>query len=73
MEQINVQYYNLPCTIASFVRENEDLSYTVVLNSRQTREQNIEAYAHEVRHITGHDLESEDNVDIIEQDAHKED
>lgn len=66
---INVAYVNLPSRVKSFVTENDDMSYTVILNSRASREQNIQSYVHELRHICGGDYRQFD-ADKIEYCAH---
>lgn len=68
---INVQYLDMPCRIHGMVRENEDGSYTVILNSRDSRERNLKAYQHEIEHLRRGDL-SADNVQQIEAKAHAE-
>lgn len=67
---INVQYLDLPCTIHGLVRENVDDSYTIILNSRDTRERNLQTYIHELNHLLHGDLEKID-VQAVEAEAHK--
>lgn len=69
MDEINTLYANLPTTIPAYVVENNDMSYTIVLNSRLSHEKNILSYWHEIRHIQEHDFEKED-VQEIEAEAH---
>lgn len=38
MNEINTLYANLPTTIPAYVVENNDMSYTIVLNSRLSHE-----------------------------------
>ena len=68
---INVQYFDLPCTVHGLIRENEDDSYTIILNSRDTRERNLKAYQHEIEHLRHGDLDA-DNVQKIESRTHAE-
>lgn len=68
---INVQYLDMPCRIHGMVRENEDGSYTVILNSRDSRERNLKAYQHEIEHLRRGDLSAGD-VQSIESRAHTE-
>lgn len=70
MENIHVRYYNLPCSIRSFVVSNSDMTYTIVLNARMAHEIQIRAYEHEVNHILNGDYEKKCDVNIMELNAH---
>lgn len=72
MENIYTRFENMPTTIGAFVVENGDMSYTIVLNSRMTRERNLISYKHELKHIGNKDFEKYD-VGEIETRAHEED
>lgn len=50
---------------------NSDGSVTVFLNSRDSREQQVKAYRHEIDHIVKKDFEKSD-VQDIEYEAHME-
>ena len=69
MNEINTLYANLPTTIPAYVVENNDMSYTIVLNSRLSHEKNLLSYWHEIRHIQEQDFEKED-IQKIESEAH---
>lgn len=47
---------DLPTTIYSFVRQNRDGSYTIVLNARLSAEDRLRHYRHELDHIGNCDL-----------------
>lgn len=51
------------------VTVNEDGSYTIFINARLNREQQIKSYYHAMKHITGEDFEKA-NVQEIEALAH---
>lgn len=68
---INVVYIDLPCTINSFTVSNADMSYTIVLNSKKSHQQNLQAYLHEYRHILDGDFEKKCSADMIEIMAHQ--
>lgn len=70
MNDINVLYANMPPTIRSYVVSNADMSYTIVLNGRLTREQNLISYKHELEHISNGDYDKKCSIDIIEINAH---
>lgn len=62
----------MPARIKSFVRENPDGSYTIVLNDIYSYEDRLKRYAHEVAHIMHGDLnESDQSADEIESKAHR--
>lgn len=67
---IIVRYSDLPCRIRSFVRENPDDSYTVVINSRIGSQEQQKAFAHELKHIIDEDLSAVTPADEIEAKAH---
>ncbi len=63
---ISVQYLQLPSRIKGQVRKNEDDSYTIILNSRLSYEQNVKTFEHEIAHIKNDDFSKLD-VDEIER------
>lgn len=67
---INIQYLDMPCRIHGMIRENEDGSYTVILNSRDSRERNLQTYIHELNHLQHRDFEKSD-AQAVETDAHE--
>lgn len=66
---INTQLINMDVLIAERIIKNNDDSYTVLLNSRLSRERLMEAYNHAIQHIHEDDFEKE-TADKIEFDAH---
>lgn len=70
LEDIFVRYIALPATVKSYVVANADQSYTIILNSKLSYEQNMLSYAHEVDHIHNGDYDKKCSVDIIEIHAH---
>lgn len=70
MDNISTILQELPHTIKSYVVSNSDLSYTVVLNSRLSHEQNMISYAHEIAHIKNGDYDKKCDIDFIEVAAH---
>lgn len=69
-EMTNTIYYSMPTTIRSYVIANNDCTYTIVLNSRLSHEQNLISWKHELEHILNGDYEKKTDVDIIELNAH---
>ena len=61
---------DMPVSIKGYTIKNTDCTFTIVLNSRHTREQNLLSYAHELEHILGGDFEKSGNVGILEFIAH---
>ena len=66
---VNVCLVNFPCRGEEMVVPNEDNSYTVIINSRLSREKQLAAYMHAMKHISGNDFEKFD-VQQIEAEAH---
>lgn len=70
--ETNVIYANMPATIKAYTVNNNDDTYTVVLNSRLNREQHLISYHHEMRHIENGDYDKQcKDVQLIEIFAHK--
>ena len=53
----NVCFMELPSRIKGYVSENDDDTYTIILNSRLTHEQNVKTFTHELSHIENNDFE----------------
>lgn len=70
MDNVYVNLYDLPATVRSFVVCNADQTYTIVLNSRLSREQNLISYWHEIGHIKNGDYEKKCSADLIEISSH---
>ncbi len=69
MTDTRVIYEDLPTTIGGCVKETDGF-YTIILNSRMTREQNKETYVHEQFHIDNGDFDREHAAGKIENEAH---
>lgn len=70
MDNINVVYVDMPAGVRSYVVLNSDESYTIVINSRLSHEQNLLSYYHEIDHILNGDYEKGCSADLIEISAH---
>lgn len=57
---IIIRYQDIPCRVKAFSATNHDGTYTIVINSRHSYLEQRKAFAHEVQHIHGGDL---DNID----------
>ena len=68
-DDVNVAYLDLPVWVHGFVRQNGDCTCTIVLNSRDSRERNRQAYLHELEHLQRDDFQRDD-VSGIETAAH---
>lgn len=66
---IDYQIILLDMPINEAVTVNEDGSYTIFINARLNREQQIKSYYHAMKHIVGEDFEKE-NAQEIEALAH---
>lgn len=67
-----MNYTEMPATVRSFVIVNSDSTYTIILNSKLSHEQNIISYWHEIDHIRNGDYDKKCSSDLIEIVAHKE-
>lgn len=65
-------FTDLPIAIPAFVASNADGSYTIILNSRCSREKNLFSYAHEYKHIINGDYEKKCSADLIEFWTHND-
>ena len=64
--------YDLPCKCRGFIlRDPYTDEESIILNARLTRAANVEAYVHEIKHKLLGDLDSDEDVNIIEARAHK--
>lgn len=62
--------YDLPHDVRGFIREDENGEAVYIINSRLTREANIETYLHEKSHHEHGDLYSTRAVGDIETERH---
>ncbi len=56
-DDIFTYYTDMPATIRSFVVSNNDTNFTIILNAKLGREQQLKAYLHEMDHIRNGDYE----------------
>lgn len=70
LKEVFTRYANMPSSIRAYTVLNSDDSYTIILNSRLSREQHLLSYYHEMRHIEDGDYEKHCSVDLIELMAH---
>ncbi len=69
---MRVYLYDLPCKCRGFiVRDPYTDEDSIILNARLTHAANVEAYVHELYHQTHGDLDSKEDINIIELRAHK--
>ena len=68
LEDVTIRYIDLPGSVKSFVKE-KDGDYTIVLNSRLSREAQRAACKHEMGHLDNGDFQKTD-VQDIEKAAH---
>lgn len=72
IDDVNVIYVDMPPSIKAYTVNNPDCTYTIVLNSRLSREQHLTSYYHEMTHIHNGDYEKKCGVNFIEINAHKQ-
>ena len=73
MNIINLQYINMPPGMHGATTKNEDGSFTVFLDPRDSDETQREGYLHELEHIDRGDLDNrqDKNIGQIERTVHK--
>lgn len=71
MAVIRVKIYQMPARIRSFIKEDPDGSYDIIVNEYLSDEGRRKALAHEMDHIKNYDLQCEDPADEIEAVRHE--
>ena len=66
---VNVVLLDFPAPGNEMVFENEDDSFTIMINARLSYDEQLKAYRHAMRHIENDDFQKE-NVQTIEAAAH---
>ena len=61
-----IYYLNLPPKIYAFVMGNRDGTYSIFLDPRRSRDQQIDSYIHELWHIIRDDLDNDLPIWIVE-------
>lgn len=61
---------DMPLSVKGYTVADSEGFYTIVLNQKLTREQNLLTYVHELGHIKNGDFDSLETVEIIEMLAH---
>ena len=69
LDDINVQILDMDTKVHEHLVKNNDDSYTIFLNARMSRENQIASYYHALKHIERNDYNME-NVQEIEKNAH---
>jgi len=66
-----VRLVNFPhdCGCDGVVTPNDDSTYSIYLDARSTRERNISACGHEVRHIEHNDFDDARDIEQAEKEA----
>lgn len=67
---VNIVLLNLPVKEKEAVTENEDGTFTIIINSRLSYDEQLKAYHHAMHHIENDDF-SKNDVQSIEAIAHE--
>ena len=71
---MQVYLYDLPVKCRGFIlRDPYTDEESIIINARLTREANVKTYIHEIRHKLCGDLDSDEDINIIEARAHSAD
>lgn len=70
----NVDYFvrlvDFPvCTCGGIILLNDDGTYTILINSRLSHDQNLDSLRHELNHIKNGDFYRDDPIEQIEKEA----
>ena len=68
---IYTYYVDMPTTIRSFVVSNKDTTFSIIINAKIGRDQQLRAYRHELNHIKNGDYDKKCSIDLIELAAHE--
>ena len=68
---VNIVLIDFPTRGKEMITENEDGSFTVLINARLSYEEQIKAYEHAMRHVENADFTKKD-VQIIESNTHNQ-
>ena len=71
MNDIITVLADLPTTVGGYTLRDHGGGYTIVLNSRMSRERQLDTDRHELEHIRHDDFSSSLSVDLIEIHAHQ--
>lgn len=71
MNDINTILYPLPMQVKGFA-VLKDSVITIVINENLSPEARLEAYRHEIYHIEHDDFYSDNSIDEIENEAHRQ-
>ena len=61
---------DMPTTVKAVTVKNEDDTYTILVNSKLNYEQQQESFIHEIMHIINCDFEKDEDISILEHNAH---
>lgn len=61
---VRTKTYSLPSKIKAIVVQDPNGDYDIVINANLSRKEQLEAYRHEIAHITKHDFERHDADEI---------
>lgn len=70
IDDVKTLLCDMPTAIKAYTI-SKDGYYTIVLNSRLSREQNLISYRHEISHIINGDFQNRNNAGLIELFAHQ--
>ena len=71
MDEIITKLKDLPTKFYGLTIRDKEGDFNIFINSRMSRERQIEAYEHELEHIRRGDFSRSGSVDIIEIHAHQ--
>ena len=61
-----VRFVDMPPKVKALVAENEDATFSVYLNSKNSRDQNYLSFLHELEHIENNDFQNGKTIQQVE-------
>lgn len=71
MNEVTTRLINLPTTVRAFTTRDTEGDFNIYLNARMNDIQRMEAYQHEMKHITNDDFYKNGSIDAIEAHLHR--
>ncbi len=70
MGDYNIILKDMPTTVKAATVTNSDGTFTIIINSKLNYEQQCKSFQHEILHIINYDFEQENDISIMEYNAH---
>lgn len=74
MNNVKVAFVDMPCSVRGYVVRHfdDEVFYTIMLNSRMSADMQRQTYHHELKHIAGDDFSCDLDLGYIESVRHND-